>query len=113
MEGLTAENSTMGSGTSSSITQEENACISPQAQGRHNQKNECISSDENIVIIYLVSWLFHHWQKRPCSILEDTSCLKLRYQNMHVARLTISKVRVKDVSMQGEHQRNQKYTALA
>ena len=45
----------MGSGMSSNMTQEKNACISPQAQSLHNQKNECTSSDENIVILYLAS----------------------------------------------------------
>ena len=45
----------MESGTSSNMTQEEKACISPQAQGLHIQNYECTSSDENIVITYLAS----------------------------------------------------------
>ena len=45
----------MGSGTSSNRTPEENAYIYTQAQGFHNQKNECTNSDEDTVIIYLAS----------------------------------------------------------
>ena len=69
---------------SSNTTQEENACICPQAQGLHNQRNEYTTSDENIVVIYVLGILaFYTCDKRPYSKIEVTSCFKWRYRNTY------------------------------
>ena len=48
----------MESSTSSTMMREENTCFCPQAQSLQNQRNEYTTSDKNIVVIYLASWLF-------------------------------------------------------
>ena len=49
------QNSTIKSGKSSDVMQEKNNFISPQVQVLQNQRKEYITSDENIVALFVIS----------------------------------------------------------
>ena len=89
MEGLTTENSTMHGEREQQCNAKRKyfylsiGSMSPQVP---QPRNECITSDENIVIIYLVSQLFTpcSGKRGPIQKLRLQVRFKQRYQNTYV-----------------------------